>query len=221
VELPNKADMALLLLKKAFVWAREGNPSQPITSGVWRGVWSDASKLGAMERCQLEESDVISFHSYGKLDEVRGCVASLRCYGRPILCTEYMARPQGSRFDPVLGYFQQEGVGAYNWGFVDGRSQTIYPWTHGKRHTHLNRYRGFTMFAPGRDTLRPEGSRIHQIDHGGCEAQGKCPGTMKHRLLMCLFVDAVSNAHVARPDRASVQSAVPRLPAEPGHPRWR
>ena len=128
VELPNKADMALLLLKKAFAWAREVNPSQPITSGVWRGVWSDPSKLGAMERCQLEESDVISFHSYGKLDEVKGCVASLRRYGRPILCTEYMARPQGSRFDPMLGYFKQEGVGAYNWGFVDGKSQTIYPW---------------------------------------------------------------------------------------------
>ncbi len=128
VELPNKADLALGLLKKTFAWAREVNPSQPLTSGVWTGGWSEEGKLSAMARCQLEESDVISFHTYGKLDEAKSCVAGLRRYGRPILCTEYMARPQGSRFDPVLGYFKQAGVGAYNWGFVDGKSQTIYPW---------------------------------------------------------------------------------------------
>jgi hypothetical protein len=39
-----------------------------------------------------------------------------------------MARPRGSTFDPILGYFKQEKVGAYNWGFVSGKSQTIYPW---------------------------------------------------------------------------------------------
>lgn len=128
VELPNKAEMALMLLKKTFTWAREVGPSQPLTCGVWIGNWSDESRLSAMERCQLEESDVISFHSYAKLDEVKKCVASLNRYHRPILCTEYMARPQGSTFDPVLGYLQEQKVGAYNWGFVDGKTQTIYPW---------------------------------------------------------------------------------------------
>ena len=39
-----------------------------------------------------------------------------------------MARPRGSTFDPVLGYFKQEKVGAYCWGFVGGKTQTIYPW---------------------------------------------------------------------------------------------
>jgi len=52
----------------------------------------------------------------------------LRRYQRPILCTEYMARPVGSRFDPNLGYLKQQGVAAYNWGFVAGKTQTIYPW---------------------------------------------------------------------------------------------
>jgi len=128
VELKNKAEMALVLLRKAFVWAREVNPSQPITCGVWIGTWADPAKLTEMERVQLEESDVISFHSYGNLEEAKQCVNNLRRYGRPILCTEYMARPRGSRFDPILGYFKSEGVGAYNWGFVDGKTQTIYPW---------------------------------------------------------------------------------------------
>jgi hypothetical protein len=39
-----------------------------------------------------------------------------------------MARPQGSNFDPMLGYMKEQGVGAYNWGFIEGKSQTNYPW---------------------------------------------------------------------------------------------
>jgi hypothetical protein len=39
-----------------------------------------------------------------------------------------MARPMKSTFDPVLGYFKEQNVGAYCWGFVSGKSQTIYPW---------------------------------------------------------------------------------------------
>jgi hypothetical protein len=104
------------------------NPAQPLTSGVWIGNWGDETKLSAMERCQLEGSDVISFHNYGPLEDAKKCVENLRRYQRPILCTEYMARPQGSRFEPILGYFKGQAVGAYNWGFVDGKTQTIYPW---------------------------------------------------------------------------------------------
>lgn len=128
VELPNKADVALQLLQKALLWAREVNPTQPLTSGVWIGHWSDPVKLSPTERCQLEESDIITFHNYGNLESASRCVENLQRYQRPILCTEYMARPQGSRFDPILGYFKAQHVGAYNWGFVDGKTQTIYPW---------------------------------------------------------------------------------------------
>lgn len=128
VLLPGKVEFALQLLRKTFVWAREMNPSQPLTSGVWIGNWGDPAKLTPMERCQLEESDVISFHTYDPLNGAQKCVENLKRYNRPILCTEFMARPRGSTFDPVLGYFKQQNVGAYCWGFVDGKSQTIYPW---------------------------------------------------------------------------------------------
>jgi hypothetical protein len=124
----NKAEAALVLLKDTFVWAREAHPSQPLTSGVWWHDWSNPAKLSPMDRFQLEQSDVISFHCYGKPEEMQKRVESLRRYGRPLLCTEYMARPVGSRFDPILGYLKQQHVGAYNWGFVDGKTQTIYPW---------------------------------------------------------------------------------------------
>lgn len=127
-EVPNKAEMSLRLIQKAFAWARAARPAQPLTSGVWIGNWGDPEKLSPMERFQLEQSDVISFHSYAPLPEVRECVENLRRYNRPILCTEYMARPLGSTFDPVLGYFREQRVAAYNWGFVAGKSQTNYPW---------------------------------------------------------------------------------------------
>ncbi len=127
-ELPNKAEMSLLLIRKAFAWAREVGPSQPLTSGVWIGNWPDPTKLSPMERFQLGNSDVISFHSYAPLDKACKCVEHLRRYNRPLLCTEYMARPAGSTFDPLLGYFKQQKVGAYNWGFVAGKTQTNYPW---------------------------------------------------------------------------------------------
>jgi hypothetical protein len=39
-----------------------------------------------------------------------------------------MARPRESTFDPILQYFKDERVAAYNWGFVAGKTQTIYPW---------------------------------------------------------------------------------------------
>jgi hypothetical protein len=127
-ELPNKGEMSLLLLREVFTWAREVRPSQPLTCGVWRGTWGAPEKLTPMERFQLEASDVISFHAYGSIDEVRKCVENLQRYKRPILCTEYMARPRGSTFDPILGYFKKKHVGAYNWGFVAGKTQTNYPW---------------------------------------------------------------------------------------------
>ena len=101
---------------------------QPLTAGVWIGNWTDPAKLSPMEKFMLEESDIISFHNYDNLAGIRQCVENLRRYDRPILCTEYMARPRGSTFDPVLGFLKENKVGALNWGFVAGKTQTIYPW---------------------------------------------------------------------------------------------
>lgn len=133
VELRDKAAAALVLTKKAFRWAREAGPSQPLTAAVWLTTWKDPAALKPTEAFCLAESDVVSFHHYGRPETFRQCVANLRRYDRPLLCTEYMARPQGSTFDPLLGLMKQEDVSAYSWGFVDGRSQTIYPWDSWKK----------------------------------------------------------------------------------------
>jgi hypothetical protein len=133
IEPANKKTSALLLLKKVFAWAREMKPNQPLSSGVWLGNWSDPAKLSDFEQVQLGESDIITFHNYGRLDDLKQCVQNLRRYHRPIECTEYMARPVGSTFDPNLGYLKEQNVGAYNWGFVSGKTQTIYPWDSWKK----------------------------------------------------------------------------------------
>jgi hypothetical protein len=127
-ELANKAEMGVLFARRCFEWAREIAPSQPLTCGVWVGLWEDEAKLSPTDRLCLEESDIITFHNYGDGENLRRAIASLRRYGRPILCTEYMARGNRSWFDPNLKILKEEGVGAHNWGFVDGKSQTIYPW---------------------------------------------------------------------------------------------
>jgi hypothetical protein len=129
----SKPERAMALLEKTFAWAREVAPSQPLTAGVWIGSLSDPDKLSPINRYMLTQSDVISFHNYRPLAELKKDVESLKRYRRPILCTEYMARPMGSTFDPILPYLKAEHVGAYNWGFVAGKTQTIYPWDSWKK----------------------------------------------------------------------------------------
>jgi hypothetical protein len=128
LEPAGKAELSLALLEKEFAWAREAGPSQPLTAGVWQGDLSDPEKLSPINRYMLTHSDVISFHNYRPLPELKRDVEALKRYKRPMLCTEYMARPVGSTFDPILPYLKEEQIGAYNWGFVAGKSQTIYPW---------------------------------------------------------------------------------------------
>ena len=132
-ELSRKVQPSLNLLQKEWNWARHANPSQPLTSGVWKDDWSSDQKLSQMARFQLQNSDVITFHSYGPPDEMRSRIQSLQRFGRPIICTEYMARPMGSTFQTTLPILKQAHVGAYNWGFVSGKSQTIYPWDSWKK----------------------------------------------------------------------------------------
>jgi hypothetical protein len=125
---PNKVEMALQLLKKTFVWAREVNPSQPLSPVCGLEIGAIVNKLSPTERCQLEDLTSSRFTITVRWMPARKCVENLKRYNRPILCTEFMARPMKSTFDPVLGYFKEQNVGAYCWGFVSGKSQTIYPW---------------------------------------------------------------------------------------------
>ncbi|HSP54656.1 MAG TPA: 1,4-beta-xylanase [Dehalococcoidia bacterium] len=127
-ELPDKAEKAFALLRKAYAWAREAGPEQPITSGVWRPEWVFTGALSEMDRFQLTESDVISFHAYVGRPTVEARLAELESYGRPVLLTEYLARPFGNTFKAILPLLRERKVAAYNWGLVSGKTQTVYPW---------------------------------------------------------------------------------------------
>jgi hypothetical protein len=117
------------LLPQAFAWAREANPVQPLTSGVYEiDISADEAAQDEIERIQLRESDVITFHNYSWPEDFKAEVAWLRRFNRPVICTEYMARSVGSTFDTVLPIAKQERVGAINWGFVVGKTQTNLPW---------------------------------------------------------------------------------------------
>jgi len=124
----NKPELSLTLLKKAFAWAREAKPKQPITAGVWVGDWSSDDKLSPPNRFMLENSDILTYHCYADLDHMKQSAKPLRRYNRPIICTEYMSRPVGSTFGTILPYMKDNKFGAYNWGLVAGKTQTIYPW---------------------------------------------------------------------------------------------
>jgi hypothetical protein len=112
------------LLQKVFQWAGEVRPSQPISAGVW----NDGPAFNELNRFQLENSDVITYHNYAYIDNHQHTIDTLRKYDRPLICTEYMARRNASLFQLILPLLKAENVGAINWGFVSGKTNTIYAW---------------------------------------------------------------------------------------------
>lgn len=111
----------LRLVQLAFEWARKAAPSQPLTVGAYNAD----RELNAVF---FEESDIISFHNYEGTDRLETLITSLKRHGRPILCTEYMARTRVSLFTTHLPIFKREKIGAFNWGFVNGKTETHLPW---------------------------------------------------------------------------------------------
>jgi len=128
LNLRDKIARVTALLPQVFEWAREANPTQPLTSGVWAVDASDGTDLGELQQIQLRESDIITFHNYSWPEYFKREVSWLKKYNRPVICTEYMARSVGSTFDTVLPIAKEERVGAINWGFVAGKTQTYFPW---------------------------------------------------------------------------------------------
>lgn len=109
------------LLNRAFEWAWFVRPSQPITSGTWfeDKIYNDFV---------TNHSDIITFHNYNDPDNLEKEIIEKKKLGRPLICTEYMARTRSSTFQNCLPVFKKYQVGAINWGLVAGKSNTIYQW---------------------------------------------------------------------------------------------
>ncbi len=110
------------LLEKAFEWGWEVRPLQPLSSGVWSLRLSDLNKI------QIENSDIITYHNYDSPEKHLKAIDTLRLYGRPLVCTEYMARRNNSLFTNIMPILKENNIGAINWGLVSGKSNTKYAW---------------------------------------------------------------------------------------------
>jgi hypothetical protein len=115
-------DAVMPLLTKTFAWAQAVRPSQPITAG-W---WNDHELSNDL---MFAQSDIITFHNYNEAPKLEAQIIDLqKRFGRPMICTEYMARTRNSTFQSSLPIFKKYKVGAINWGLVKGKTNTIYAW---------------------------------------------------------------------------------------------
>lgn len=110
------------LLQKVFQWGWEVRPSQPLSAGLWSLPLSDLSKF------QVENSDIITYHNYEGPEKHQAAIDTLKRYGRPLVCTEYMARRNNSLFRNIMPMLKENNIGAINWGLVAGKSNTKYAW---------------------------------------------------------------------------------------------
>jgi len=125
----DEAALVSVLLPQVFGWARSVDPDQPLTSGLFDGGdWSPDAAVDPVQKTQLEQSDIISFHNYGWPEDFEARIQQMEKYGRPVFCTEYMARGAGSTIDGDLPVAAKYHVAMYNWGFVDSKTQTRFPW---------------------------------------------------------------------------------------------
>jgi len=128
-EPPHKRKLSLRLLRRAFDWALEIRPDQPITVGLWTGNWSDPKKTSPVNRMCIERSDIMTFHSYSGPAGFKARTDATLKLGRPVICTEYLNRPGGCTYQALLPYMKERKIGAINWGLVVGKTQTQYPWS--------------------------------------------------------------------------------------------
>ncbi len=117
-------EKSLPFLKTVFSWAWIIRPSQPLTCATW----NHDDKYRNLNQFQLASADVITFHNYSEPEKLEAEIIHLQKLERPLICSEYMARTNGSRFETNLPVLKKYHVGAINWGLVSGKTNTIFPW---------------------------------------------------------------------------------------------
>jgi hypothetical protein len=113
---PQTKDSSVALVRDVFAWARRSAPSQPLTA-CWYG-----SLLG----------DITSIHFYfspnREADEAARAIESARSFGRPVVATEALGRPNHGELHEILPLFDESRIGWYLWELMIGADQTRYQW---------------------------------------------------------------------------------------------
>ncbi|GJM64370.1 cellulase family glycosylhydrolase [Persicobacter diffluens] len=143
-------DTSQQLVFDSWVWAREVNPSQPITSNTAGAVGQQNIAINKAN------SDLHSVHSYGGVNMTEQRLAPYLADNRPVIVTEWLNRMGGSTPQAMLPYFKKHKIGAVNWGFVSGKTGTIWHWSSRKgRNADQERAEG-NVVKPGEEYPEPE-----------------------------------------------------------------
>ena len=94
-----KIATATELVSTVFGWAREVGVTQPLTVGVWEYDKDGQVAMNSLNQLIVDQSDIISFHCYEPRDKLTAVINALATHGRPLLCTEWLARSAGSTVD--------------------------------------------------------------------------------------------------------------------------
>ncbi|MDR1682507.1 MAG: cellulase family glycosylhydrolase [Candidatus Symbiothrix sp.] len=122
----NRNADSMSLLRAVFQWAREINPSQPLTSPIW-GIPAKDTALDIVSFLG-ENCDVMSIHCYKKPEVMEAFIKQMKRFKRPIICQEYMGRPE-STFQEILPILKRENIGAISWGLTNGKCNFHVHWT--------------------------------------------------------------------------------------------
>ena len=128
----NRYNKSVPFLQRAYDVAREIDPIQPLTAGVWRFPENygkdDNVTLDEIQELVLELSDIISYHHYKNFEDLKIVTEKLLKLERPLLNTEWMNRIQDNFLLDILPYYSEKKIGSYHWGLVAGKSQHFLPW---------------------------------------------------------------------------------------------
>ncbi|HEY1847435.1 MAG TPA: 1,4-beta-xylanase [Buttiauxella sp.] len=122
---------ALSLMTRVFSWARQALPSQPLTVAAWHipdRLNGEEAFSHPIDVAALHLSDIVSYHAYVDTPGQLEIIKRLAAFNRPILCSEWLARHVGSVIQEQLPLFKGLEIGCYQWGLVQGKTQTWLPW---------------------------------------------------------------------------------------------
>lgn len=123
-----RGNLSLPMMEKCFEIVRSHDPIQPLTADVWT-YNKDLEPSSEAQKRAIELSDIITFHTYMRYEQVVRLVEKLKeDFDRPIICNEWLNRIGHNNIDEIFPLFYLEEIGSYHWGLIQGLSQTYEPW---------------------------------------------------------------------------------------------